>query len=303
MKISAVVPTYNTGRILRECLDSLLSQSRSFDEIIMVDDGSTDGTREAIWEYHARYPETFKVIMLDSRVERCVGRNTGWRAARGELVAVIEADSVYDKWWVEKVLECFEDGADAVGDRRAVYSPRTFISRMNDEFLRVRLLESRFKPVSGWVFRKKVLEELGGYDEDMVGYEDIELGKRIKEAGYKLVYQPEAVLYHAGEPSTVGQEMRRSWWFGIRAHKYYRKHPRKIPILNFGLFTLLTVSIFAPAIFLSLLFLVLSIQFLKYIAMGMRPIYAMAETVLSIARYWIFSAAYIISSIDKKRRR
>lgn len=297
MKISAVVPTYNSEKIIKECLDSIIAQTHPFDEIIIVDNASTDRTREMINNY------PFRKILLEKNMERCVSRNTGWRAAKNELVAIIENDSVYDKHWVEKALACIERGADAVVDRRAVYKPETFISKMNDEFFKVRLLKNRYTPYSAWVFKKRILEELGGYDEGQVGFEDMELGRRLIKKGYKIAYQPEALSYHAGEPATLKQELKRSWWFGIRAHKYYKKYPDEYPCARFILFLCLTLSILIPYIVPILLSGMFALLFIKFIYMGMKPIYAAAEAVISVLRSWVFFIAYAISSIDRQRRR
>ncbi len=297
VKISAVVPTYNSEKILKECLDSLTSQTHPFDEIIIVDNASTDRTIEIIKNY------PFKKILLEKNMERCVSRNTGWRAAQNEIVAIIENDSVYDKHWVEKVLECFENGADAVIDRRAVYKPETFISRMNDDFFRVKLNEKRYRPFSAWVYKKSVLEALNGYDETQVGFEDTELGARLIRNGYLIKYQPEAIQYHAGEPKTLRDELKRSWWFGIRAHKYYKKYPDEFPYARVLIFSGLTLSVLLPYVFIILLAGACVLLFIKFISMRMIPVYAGAESVLSILRSWVFIIAFAISSIDRRKRR
>jgi glycosyltransferase involved in cell wall biosynthesis len=297
LRISAVVPTYNSEKIIKECLDSLTAQTHPFDEIIIVDNASTDRTREIIGNY------PFRKILLERNMERCVSRNTGWRAAQNELVAIIENDSVYDKHWVEKALECIEKGADAVVDRRGVYKPETFISRMNDEFFGVRMLKNKYTPYSAWVFKKHILEELGGYDEGQVGFEDMELGKRLIKNGYNIAYQPDAVSYHAGEPATLKQEMKRSWWFGVRAHKYYSKYPEEFPYARFIFYSVLTLSILLPYAFIILLSGTFILLFLKFISMKMKTLYAAAESALSIMRHWVFFIAYIASSIDKQKRR
>lgn len=297
LKISAAVPTYNSEKIIKECLDSLIAQTHPFDEIIIVDNASTDRTREIIEAY------PFRKILLEKNMERCVSRNTGWQAARNELVAIIENDSVYDKHWVEKVLGSIENGADAVVDRRAVYKPKTFISRMNDEFFNVRLLKNKYEPYSAWVFRKSILEELGGYDEAQVGFEDMELGKRLIEKGYKIAYQPNALSSHAGEPATLKQELKRSWWFGIRAHKYYKKYPGEFPYARFIGLSIMTLSILQPYVFILLLAGASVFLFIKFMLMKMNPVYAAAEAVLSVMRSWVFFFAFVISSIDRTRRR
>ena len=299
MKISAVVPTYNNEDIIEECLTSLLNQSRKFDDIIVVDNASTDKTRDIV----SKFP--VKTIFLERNMERCYSRNTGWKAAKGDVIAIIESDSVYNREWGEKILECFEAEADAVIDRRTVYNPKTFISKTNDEFFRVRMDEKRYKPFSAWVYKRDVLEKLNGYDEVMVGFEDTELGDRLIKKGYKIMYQPQAIQYHKGEPTSLMDEFKRAWWFGVRTHKYYKKYPKKVPYTKFALFSYLTISILIPPLFsVSLLVLYLAnlLRFL-YMYPTMKPIYAIAGSGISIMRFWVFFMAYLVTIIDKKRRR
>jgi len=276
-----------------------LNQSRKFDEIIVVDNASRDKTRDIVSEFPV------KTIFLEKNMERCYSRNTGWKAAKGDIIAIIEGDSVYNREWVEKVLECFEAGADAVIDRRAVYNPKTFTSKMNDEFFRVRLDEKRYKPFSAWVYKKEILEKLNGYDEGMVGFEDRELGDRLIKNGYKIMYQPQAIQHHKGEPKTLVDELKRAWWFGVRTHKYYKKYPEKVPYTKFALFSYLTISILIPPLFVVSLLVLYLVNLVRFLRMypDMKPICIIADSGISIMRFWVFFIAYLVTIIDKKRRR
>src|SRR3954447_25406386 len=89
--ISVVVPAYNEERYIAEALDAVLAQTRSPLEVIVVDDGSTDGTHEVV----AGYGDTVRLIEQENR--GCPGAfDTGFREARGEFVALCPADDVWE---------------------------------------------------------------------------------------------------------------------------------------------------------------------------------------------------------------
>lgn len=94
--ISVVIPAYNAGRYLNRAVDSVLGQSRPADEIIVVDDGSTDNTAEAAGGYGDRIR-----FIRQANSGASVARNTGIEAARGEWIAFLDAD---DEWLPEKLL-------------------------------------------------------------------------------------------------------------------------------------------------------------------------------------------------------
>ena len=114
MKLSIIVPVYNVLPYIRQCLDSLVGQTLEDYEIILIDDGSTDGTAQVLAEYAARYPE--KIIL--KRVEnggQGRARNIAIDMARGDFLGFIDSDdwidpSMYEKLWKRAA----ETGADVV---------------------------------------------------------------------------------------------------------------------------------------------------------------------------------------------
>ncbi len=129
--IAAIVPVYNSASYIEETLHSLFVQSHKFDEIIVVDDGSTDNTLDVV--------KKFKVKILKRKhQERSAARNAGWCAAKSDIIAIIESDAVFNRDWVKNVLVGFEKGYEAVIDRRYFYKPTTYIAKMNDHFYDLR---------------------------------------------------------------------------------------------------------------------------------------------------------------------
>ena len=141
MKVSVIIPVFNSERYLRQCLDSVLCQSMQDFEIICVDDGSTDGSKSIIEEYSQMDPR----IILVSQGNRGGGaaRNTGMEIARGEYLYFLDADD-----WIESDLlqsavgECERRGADLV-----VFPALTFDVRTGEE------------QETKWVFRRDLIPE------------------------------------------------------------------------------------------------------------------------------------------------
>lgn len=111
--VSVIVPAWNVAHLLPRCLDSLLAQSHRPLEIIVIDDGSTDGTATVMRDYHERHPE----VHLISQPHRNVGpaRNAGLSVARGEYIGFVDADDwVEPDFYAELVRIAETSGADVV---------------------------------------------------------------------------------------------------------------------------------------------------------------------------------------------
>lgn len=113
-KVSVIVPVYNTEKYLRDCLDSLVSQSLDDMEIIVVDDASTDNGYEIIEEYALKYPQ-LKVYHNDKNIGQSMARNIGLEMASGEYIGFVDSDDFIEKTMYETMYEgAIESGADVV---------------------------------------------------------------------------------------------------------------------------------------------------------------------------------------------
>lgn len=291
MKISAIIPTYNSEKTIEECIRSLKDQKSMLDEIIVIDSNSSDKTRD-IAKRHG-------CTVHNIKSNRSQARNIGAKKSRKSIIAFIESDSVYDKNWSVYVTEEFKKGAVAVIDRRAAYKPKTLISKINDEIFNLRY--KNYRPFSMWIIKKDLFLELGGFDENLEAGEDVDFGDRLLKANHKIAFAQKAIQYHKGEPSTIKETITRAWWFGTNMSPYYQKHKEKRPYRRMILFTILNLSILIPKIFLLMLSIIYLSTFIKNTMNGLRPGYSIIHAGIAILREETFFLALSTKLINIKK--
>ena len=212
-EVSVVIPNYNGIAYIRPCLDSLLSQSVPDFEIVMVDNGSRDGSLEAV---QSEYP-IVRVIALPENTGFCHAVNVGIQATDTPYIILLNNDTTVREDFVEKMLagirerpRAFSCGAKML----QMHSPQKvddagdYYSALGWAFARGKGKEQEkydspcqiFTACAGAaIYRRKLLEETGLFDEEHFAYlEDMDLGYRAKILGYENWFLPEAVVYHAG---------------------------------------------------------------------------------------------------------
>lgn len=180
-----IIPTYNRRDLLPRAIDSVLAQTRRVDEIIVVDDGSNDGTADML---QARYGERVKHVW-QSNAGVSAARNHGLRLARGRYLALLDSD---DEWLPEKTalqvafLESRPDFGMVVcdveridGDYRHIdVFHRRDVIREDGWALRWLLHNPALIPASV-MLRRQVVDQLGGFDETLRTAEDLEFHLRV----------------------------------------------------------------------------------------------------------------------------
>ena len=197
-KISVVVPVRNGEETIGVCIDSLLDCDYPPEdrEILVVDNGSTDDTAA---EIHARH------VTYLYEPERGVSnaRNRGIKAARGAIVALLDGDCVVVPEWLTEIERPFEDPVvGCVAGELENLPPRTAAERQSARMLgRWQRFAINSKPpyavTANAAFRRRVLEQIGGFDPAMPRAQDVELGRRFHErSGLQLAFSPGAVARH-----------------------------------------------------------------------------------------------------------
>jgi glycosyltransferase involved in cell wall biosynthesis len=229
-KLSVVICTYNRGPILEKCLRALIDQSLPGDqyEIVVVDDGSTDDTPARISALKTAVPE-WQCVWQENR-GRSHARNVGIRITRAAIVVFIDSDVVVTRDFLETHLTLHEAHA---GKKVFVQGLSVNTDRFDDPLstpINATHFSAAFFATNNVSVPKAFLVEVGGFDEAFVeyGWEDLELGLRLKAIGVDIVRSREAVGYHwhpafslADIPGMKRQEEER----GRMAAYFYSKYP------------------------------------------------------------------------------
>jgi GT2 family glycosyltransferase len=216
MDVAVVIPNYNGARWLPGALESVAAQTLAAAEVLVVDDGSTDGSAELA--------ETAGVRVL--RLARNGGfaraANAGVAAVGAELVALVNTDVVLASDWLERAAGALGEGDAAVATKMLDLDAPAVLYSAGDVLRRDGVCEQRgrFEPDEGRfdapgevfsacaaaaVYRRAALRAAGGFDERLGMYlEDVELGLRLRLAGWGCRWEPRAVARHAGGGSSGG---------------------------------------------------------------------------------------------------
>ncbi|MGA7730121.1 MAG: glycosyltransferase [Chloroflexia bacterium] len=226
--ISIIVPAYNAERTVERCLRALLGQYiECACEIILVDDGSTDAT--------ARLAEKFAPavrLITQEHAGAAAARNRGLAEARGTIILFTDADCEPTPGWAATLVEAIRAGADgAKGTYRT--RQRSLVARWvqaeyESKYRRMaRLATIDFIDTYSAGYRREALEAVGGFDSKVVMVEDQELSFRMAARGYKLVFVPQAVVYHT-HVSTVRDYVRRKFRIGYWKVLVMSRYPARI---------------------------------------------------------------------------
>jgi hypothetical protein len=210
--VSVIIPNWNGKHFLKTCLDSLNTQTFRDIEIIIVDNGSTDGSVRFLNE---NYPEVRIVEFAENR-GFSAAVNTGIREAGGEYIALLNNDTEVDSRWLEELVNALERHPEAgfCASKMLNYYRRNIIDTTGDGFSRYGLAFKRggrkedgleygreehlFGACAGAaIYRRELFDEIGLFDEDFFAYlEDVDISFRAQLKGFRCLYVPTAVVYH-----------------------------------------------------------------------------------------------------------
>lgn len=199
MKISVIVPVYNNEETVLDALDSVISQSRFdlIDEIIVINDGSKDNSMSIIDEYMKLHISVPIVLINQSNRGAAVARNVGIRAAHGDWIALLDADDVWLHDKIEKQVNYIEESknVDFLGGNHCDKPLKIFFKRIEKLYkANIKDLCIKWFPVTPSVlFKKRIIDEIGGFNETMKYAEDGEFFARVC-IKYNYYYMPEKVV-------------------------------------------------------------------------------------------------------------
>jgi len=229
-QISIVIPTFNSAKVLKTCLESLANQTvgREKYEVIVVDDGSTDETKDIVAKYPVRY------IHQQNRGP-AAARNNGVNHAQGEIVLFTDADCDPEPNWIEEMIK-------PLNDNQVVGVKGAYKTRQKELVARLVQIEyehkyermKKFKYIDfidtySAGYRKNVFLKYKGFDERYPGasVEDQEFSFRLARDGYKMVFNPEAVVYHKHSACLTGY-LRKKYKIAFWKAFLLKRHPEKV---------------------------------------------------------------------------
>ena len=216
--VSIICTVLNEGKNMRNLMDSLIIQEPPF-EIIIVDAASTDDTRDIVKEYMKDHDN---IVLEIYAAQRGASRNHGITVARGEYVAFIDGDCIANPFWLKEFRKSLKK-ADVVGGRTIVMGYEPFV-----ELSRVELYyqgQDVTMPSCNLIYKKKVLDIIGGFDNKFVTAEDIDLNVRAVTTGHTVVYNDQALVYALARSTMVGF-FKQAFWNGLGRKQLSQKHGR-----------------------------------------------------------------------------
>lgn len=232
-KVTVIIINWNGGHFLERCLSSLLAQTVTPYEVILLDNASSDASLDIVRQF-----PSVQLLKQDRNLGFARGNNLAIEsaAAESQWIALLNPDAFVEPGWLEALLSAVRDYPafdmfssklvdannpsvlDGAGDAYHISGlvwrsgHNALVSFSSDEAREV------FSPcAASAMYRRSALLEVGGFDEDYFCYvEDVDLGFRLRLAGYRCLYVPMAVAHHIGSATTGGQRSDFSVYHGHR---------------------------------------------------------------------------------------
>jgi glycosyltransferase involved in cell wall biosynthesis len=219
--VSVVIPAYNRASFVRECLAPLLAQTYPRDryEIILVDDGSTDGLADTAREFVGAWPGQFSVLQKPNGGPASA-RNAGIRASRADIVAFTDSDCVAAPDWLEHLVRALmASDAAGVGGPILNVAPPGWVAQylISGHFFRHRVHRGQvdYLLTQNIACRRHTLAAIGGFSEHEGAWsEDADLSFRLRQAGYTLFLTDRGVVTHYGTPASISALIRNLYRYG-----------------------------------------------------------------------------------------
>ncbi len=233
--MSVIVPTYNRRLELEDCLNSLGRQRFKDFEIVVVDDGSTDSTGEAVRTFNVRYHKVSHGGVVKAL-------NFGVSLALGEIIAIMDDDCVASEDWLVMLVSAYTNAVGGVGGRildwrGASLNTAKIVGKVLDDGRTTanfdsggNLREVDYIKGGNMSFRKNLLQEAGLFDSNYLGdgfnFEP-DICLRIKRRGARILYEPGAVVWHlrAPRPGRVHRTrgiLRNYYWNRNSSYFYFK---------------------------------------------------------------------------------
>lgn len=230
-KVSVLIVNWNSGEMLRRCLSCLSTQTRQPEIVYVVDNDSSDDSASCVADY-----SNCRLLSPGVNLGFAAGNNLALRDCDTEFVVLLNPDAYAEPGWLAALHDAAEANPDCAsfGSRQLVAERPDCLDGIGDVYhvsglvwrqrhgsrQRPEDLQSReiFSPcAAAALYRRSALEIIGYFDEDHFCYlEDVDLGFRMRLAGYRSLYVPDAIVYHEGSATSGGQHSDFALYYGHR---------------------------------------------------------------------------------------
>ena len=231
MTVAVVVVNWNSGALLQECLKGLSVQTVMPQRVLVVDNASSDDSAACVGHFPGA-----TLLQMTTNLGFAAGNNRALAECDTEFVALLNPDAFPEPDWLERLLAAASSypNVAAFGSRQLRQDSPEVLDGIGDSYHMSGLvsrerhgarqqegdLVSReiFSPcAAAALYRRQALVDVGGFDEDYFCYvEDVDLGFRLRLAGHRAMYVPDAVVHHVGSATTGGQRSDFSVYHGHR---------------------------------------------------------------------------------------
>jgi len=272
-KISIYIPAFNAEKTIEYSIKSIQDQSLAFDEIIIVDDHSTDNTSEIVKKFH-----NIKLITNPKNMGLGFSRNLAIKNCKNEIVAAIDADVVLDKFWLENILKTFEKNKITMSGGKMIeknvdnkfnsWRSRYYSQNWGDK----NILNPPFLYGCNTIQNKSIWNKINGYDEKMLtNGEDVDYSKKIKlHHNFELHYCSSALCHHL-QDDNLESLSNRVWRYHSFGYKIKQPSFYRFIKLSLKQFKFLFQRLLENLLRLNFYFIYVSFQiFLKFISLELK---------------------------------
>lgn len=270
--VTVIIPSYNSARYIRDCLESVKKQTYPNVEIILIDRNSVDETidiaREYINKIYAYGPE------------RAAQINYGAKIAKGKYLYRVDSDFVLEPNVIKECVEkCEKEKLDGIAIHNTSAEGLGFWADVR-KFERNTYIDDKLI-VAVRFFTKKAWEKIGGFDETLYGPEDLDFHNRFVKKGFRWG-RIKAIERHLGEPRNLEDIWRKHFFYGQQMVSYFNKHPKTAALqfnpIRFSYFRHLDTLVSKPQIVLGLIIMTI----VKFTAGALGFIYAIVFRIKEI---------------------
>jgi glycosyltransferase involved in cell wall biosynthesis len=211
---SVIIPSYNEAKSIIKCIESIKKNDGKniIYEIIVIDNGSTDGTVEAVRELG------IKIIVNSKGKRKSIGtlRNIGARLSRGNILTFLDADVIVPDNWLQKAKDYFDNGFEGeLGFVEDVPDSAGWVGRVWGKRLilrRNRVMDVDFLPGRNIFINCHVFEKIKGFSKTLKTGEDKDISLRVLKAGYRVISVPYPPVIHLGYERDLWDFMKKEFW-------------------------------------------------------------------------------------------